>query len=230
LLGGTADRLRAGHRGGSERLHPAAVAGPAVALHRPGDPPARLVLAGERLGADDRRGSARRRVRRRQDSGAGQRQRHHPDLRASDGRRHRVRFGHCRPDRGGHRSGRVRARRSVASGCVGCRDCAGRAPDEDGRSADRQRRHRRDGRAGAQHCRGHHRRGVGVPGHPGTGVGVGRRDRAGLGGRIAPAPTTTPNGPAGQTAARRGRPGLGPDAVPSVRSRRPCRPRPRLRR
>ena len=34
---GTADRLRAGHRGGTQRLHPPAGARPAVAVHRPGD-------------------------------------------------------------------------------------------------------------------------------------------------------------------------------------------------
>ena len=68
---------------------------------------------------------------------------------------------------------------------------AGGVADEVDGAACGQCRHRRDGRAGAVHRRGHHQRRAGVPGDPGTGARTGGRARAGVGGGADRASPTT---------------------------------------
>ena len=104
----------------------------------------------------------RRRDRRRQDPGARQHQRRHPDLRPADRGRHRVRVGYRRADQRRRRPGRVRAVRTVDPGGDRRRCRAGGVVDEIGGATRRQCRHRGYGRAGAEHGRGRHQPEPGV--------------------------------------------------------------------
>ena len=87
-----------------------------------------------------------RRDRRRQDSGAGLHQRLRTDLRAAGRRRHRVRFGHRGPDRGGHRPRRMGQVGRLDSGGDRCRRRPGGVADQNRGAPGGQRRPPREWR------------------------------------------------------------------------------------